>query len=133
MVICKIIFVVVVLISVFAYRIYLEKNFGPFEKNGEVLQSDLDNMISDIEKEYGNGKKFILVEYEVKPIKKNTTYDMDFHEYNTETIGKSVDIIGYFEGENNGYFVGFAKYFKDSPYKAGNNYILKLMLIKILI
>ena len=125
-----IILVITVLISVFAYRIYLEKKYGPIEKNNEILQSDLDLIINDIEKEYGNGKKFILVEYEVKPIDKQTTYNTDFHEYNTETIGKLLEIIGYFEGESNGYFIGFSKYFKDSPYKQGNNVYIKTYVNK---
>lgn len=119
----------ILLIVASTFSIYYFIKYGGERRQNQFSNSDLEYMISIIEKEYGNGQKFIILNKESKPIEKKESsyscgYNGDERCDSTKYIGESAGIIGYFENDDKGYYFGFVRYISDSPYSQGNNVII---------
>ena len=66
-------------------------------KMNEFTKDDIIYMISEVEREYGNGEKFILLDIDINIIEKNVGYDYDLHYAEKEYIGLNCALMGYFE------------------------------------
>lgn len=117
------------LIVVSIFSIYYFIKYGGERKRNQFSNTDLEYMVSIIEKEYGNGRKFIILDKDSDPIEKNgDSYSCGYNGEqwcdSKEYIGERAGIIGHFENDDKGYYFGFVRYISDSPYKQGNNVII---------
>ena len=118
----------ILLIVVIIFRIYVISKYGSERDRNQFTNSDLEYMVSIIEEKYGNGRKFIILDNESKPIEKKVSpHECGYEQcYSEEYIGESAGIIGHFENDDKGYYFGFVRYISDSPYKQGNNVIIHI-------
>ena len=100
--------------ALIANQILVDKD--SIKKNREFTSADWDYMINYIEKEYGNGKKFIILKKEQDGLTKKgkklcwDSVTDNYHPCSYDIyIGEKAIIIGNFEGEEKAYYVRFER------------------------
>lgn len=118
----------VLMVGFLVGNVILTKTNGTDRENNSFTSADWEYMISEIERNNGSGKEFIVLkknsEEITKKVKTICKNDYEVSCYTDAYIGEKASIIGYFEGDEKGYYVSFSRYITDSPYNSGNNVII---------